>query len=396
MLATHLRQAATIVLEGAIRIAPPDTREWGEAMRGELNYAEGPWAGLMWSIGGATVLAKSALAAFLIPGRRGRGLVPDGGLFAKNISLRKAALIAGGACVLGALLFLLAPPFRQGMGVSLQAWDQVYRVPGWHGQPELAALAKRAEAQHDPEGLAFCAVRLVNSRESARLAGEAVGLDANLWWVYAIVAARNPELPEISEWLPRLQSRDPQNALFHLISAEWVSISHARITQSFPSQERQAKADADPAWQSAMAAAFASPKFDDYLGRLKELDRRVAVRYRFSDPYELLSGEETTLPTYAFADSYRFAESLLQSGKKLEAQGNRKRATEKYWAVARFGQVLDSQGHTDYEHRMGSSLQAGAYRHLENLSEKQGNADEAALFAYLGGKFEELACPGGT
>jgi hypothetical protein len=113
----------------------------------------------------------------------------------------------------------------------------------------------------------------------------------------------------------------------------------------------------------------------------------VVSRYRFNDPYELLSGEETDLPTYAFSDSRQFAESVLQSGQNLEARGDRRGAAEKYWAVARFGLVIDSQGHTDFEHYMGSSLQAGAYKQLQALSQKQGSPDEAALFGYLAGRF---------
>lgn len=391
MLETPLRQAATVLLDSAIHIAPPDTREWGEAMRGELDYVEGHWAGLMWAMGGATVLAKSALAAFLIPSRHGQGLVPDGGLFAKTVSLRWAALIAGGACVLGALLFFAAPPFRQGMRVSLAAWPVLYRGITADGQPGLAAIARQAEAQHDPQGLAFCAVRVLNSRESARLAEEAVGLDASLVWVYALVAVRHPELPEISRWLPELERWDPTNALLHLITAESIYMSHP-VRRDVASWLK----NIEPRWEAAMAAAFASPKFDDYLTRLKEIDRRVVSRYHFNDPYELLSGEERDLPTFAFSDSQRFAKFLLDSGQKLEAQGDKKGAAEKYWAVARFGQVVDSQGHTEFEHWMGSWMQAGAYRELQNLSANEGNSHEAALFAYLAGKFEQLACPGGT
>jgi hypothetical protein len=115
MLETHLRQAATVLLESAIRISPPDARDWGQAMRGELNYVEGPWAAVMWALGGASVLAKRALASLFIPGRRGQTIPPDAGLFAKDVSVRKAVLVAGGACILAALLFFAAPPFRQGI-----------------------------------------------------------------------------------------------------------------------------------------------------------------------------------------------------------------------------------------------------------------------------------------
>ena len=50
MLETPLRHAANTLLESAIRIAPPDTREWGQAMREELRYVEGPWAAVMWAV----------------------------------------------------------------------------------------------------------------------------------------------------------------------------------------------------------------------------------------------------------------------------------------------------------------------------------------------------------
>jgi hypothetical protein len=209
MLETHLRHVATVLLESATRFAPADTREWGRAMQEELRYVEGCWAVLMWALGGASVMANHALVSILLPGRYGQGLAPDGGLFAKHVSLRKAALVASGVCALGALLFLAAPPFRQGMQVALSALPVVYRATPWEGQSGLQALARRVEAPRDPEGLVFCAARQQDSREGARLAEEAVQLDSSLIWIYAIVATRHPELPEISEWLPKLERWDP-------------------------------------------------------------------------------------------------------------------------------------------------------------------------------------------
>jgi len=388
MLETHLRQAATVLLESAIRIAPPDTRDWGQAMRGELNHVEGAWAAVMWALGGASVLAQRALASLFMPGRRGQGIPSDAGLFAKDVSVRKAVLVTGAGCILAALLFLAAPPFRQGIRVSLAGWQNVFRVTPSLGQPGLAALAKRAEKQHDPEGLAFCAVRLQNSRESARLAQEAVRLDPALIWVYAVVAVRHPDLPQISQWVSALEQWDPKNALFPMITAESIDIDQVTKASKLSPKEEQKELGGDPAWQSAMAAAFASPKFDDYLDRLKQIDRKVVLRYRFGDPDELLSGNQADLPSYAFNDSQHFAESLLQSGRELEVQGDRRGAVEKYWAVARFGQMMDSQAHTDNEGWV--SLQAMAYKELQGLSAKEGNSGEAALFSYLGKKFDPV------
>lgn len=382
MLETHLRHAATVVLESAICVAPPDTQEWGQAMLEELSYVEGPWAAVMWALGGAGVLAKHALLYVLIPGRR-PDIAPGDDLFAKAVSLRRAALVAGAGCVLAALLFFAAPPFRQAFRVALKPWYFVFQTASGNFQPGFQRLAMRAEVQHDAEGLAFCAVRLQNSRQSARLAEEAIRLDPSLLWVYAVVGLRDRELEEINQWIPRLERWDPQNALFHLIKAESIECAHFRrgvLTQPSKGQ--------DQAWQSAMAAAFQSPKFDDYLDRVAELNRRVVPRYRFYDPYEVQSREELDLPVSAFQNSERFAKSLIHAGEVLEAQGDQTGARSKYWSVARFGQVMDSQGRSGFEHWVGTTLQAMAYKQLHASSEKGGNQAEAALFGYLAAKFD--------
>lgn len=46
-LETGLRQTALVVLDSALRIAPSEAREWGQAMRAELEYVERPWPALM-------------------------------------------------------------------------------------------------------------------------------------------------------------------------------------------------------------------------------------------------------------------------------------------------------------------------------------------------------------
>jgi hypothetical protein len=379
----HLRQAATVLLDAAIRIAPPDTRDWGRAMRSELNCVDGAWAALMWALGSTSVLAKHTLASLIIPGRR--DVVPDGGIFAKSPTLRKAALITGGACVLAALLFFAAPPFRQAFEVALKPWSRMVQIASRNFQPGFEALAKRAETRHDAEGLAFCAVRLEDLRESARLAEEAVRADPNLLWVQAVVAMRNPGLPETGPWLEKLEQWDPQNALFHLIEAASIEHAHFRRGVWTPSTTEQQRA-----WQSAMATAFQSPKFDDYLDRVAQLNRRVVPRYDYYDPYEVESRNQIDLPVHAFENSERFAKLLLSSGAELEAKRDRKGGRGQYWTVARFGQLLDSQARTGFERWMGTTLQSMAYRQLQTSAEKEGNSSEAGLFAYLAAKFDPV------
>ena len=386
MLETHIRQAATVLLEWAIGISPPDTRDWGQAMRGELNHVEGAWAAVMWALGGTSVLIKRTLAYLFMPGRRGQDMASDGGLFAKNISLRGAVLVAGGGCVLGALLFFAAPPFRQALRVSLRPWSSAFQVASGNVQPGLETLARRAEQRRDAEGLAFCAVRLENSRESARLADEAVGLDRDFLWVYAVIAMRHPEVTEIPQWIEMLKRWNPENALFYLIEAEGIERSHFRRGEwTRPTQEQ------NQAWQASMEAAFRSPQFDDYLGRVAELNRTVVPRYRFYDPDELESRARLDFsPVFVSEDSERFANLLIHAGANLEARGDQKGAREKYWTVARFGQVIDSQARAGFEHWAGTTLQAMAYKPLQALSNKEGNPAEAVLFGYLAGKFDPV------
>src|SRR4029077_19221327 len=123
------------------------------------------------------------------------------------------------------------------------------------------------------------------------------------------------------------------------------------------------------AWQNAMAAAFQSPKLDNYLAKLIELDRRVLLRYQVDDSFQTLGDDRGYgLPTYAADDSSSYAHLLLESGRTLEIRGDRKGAIEKYLTVARFGQVLGSEG--GYFLRGAGKLQE-AYKRLGALSEEE-------------------------
>ena len=159
-------------------------------MLSELNHVEGNWSALIWSLGGAGVLAKHAIVAVILPGSHRRTVSSASELFAKEIPVRKTTLAVIASCVVASLLFFLAPVFRQAFQVSLAQWHDVFHVKAKlrlsSPDPELDALAKRAEQNHDAEALAFVAVRHPNEIQRARLADEAVHLDPNLTWIYAI------------------------------------------------------------------------------------------------------------------------------------------------------------------------------------------------------------------
>jgi hypothetical protein len=381
------RRVASLLLRSAIRITPSDTLDWAKAMLSELTHVEGDWTALLWAVGGASVLAKHALLSVVIPGSNRPSVASGGELFTKEGSMRKTTLAAAGACAAASLLFFLAPAFRQAFRVSLAQWNYVLHVTPPYGtppyrEPGVEALARRAEQKHDAEGLAFVAARRGGAPESARLADEAIRLDPKLTWAYAVVAIRNPELSEIDGWVPKLQQWDPQNALPYLIAAESIDI-HPVVREKV--RHRHRAEDESPAWQNALAAAFQSPKLDTYCDRLRELDRRVLLRSGLDDPYEVIDREcWPGLPSYAAWDSSRYAKSLLESGEMLEHRGDRKGALEKYWAVARFGQMIGSAN----RFTMRQNLQ-NAYKRLEALSQREGNKQQAELYAYLVGKIDQ-------
>jgi hypothetical protein len=384
--ATFPRSVAILLLRFAIWIAPHDTLDWGRGMLSELNHVEGNWSALLWTLGGAGVLAKHAIVAIILPGSRRRTVSSASELFDKELPMRKTTLAVIASCTLASLLFFLAPVFRQAFQVSLAQWREILHVgfdfDGQNVDPALAALAKKAEQNNDAEALAFVAVRTSNQTESARLAEEAVHLDPRLIWIYAFVAIRHPEIPAIDRWVPELRKFDSQNALPYLIAAEKIDIDQVKNRDLRTTVDAQS-----PAWQATMAGAFRSAKFDAYSSRLKQLDRRVVLRHRIDDPFQVL--EDPYLygpPSYGAWDSYRYAKSLIESADALEARGDHKGAGEIYWSVARLGQLLGPDGGFFISREVKE-----AYKRLATLSEADGNNAEATFYAALADQVDQEA-----
>ena len=384
---TYLRRVAASLLRLALKVAPQDSFAWGQAVLGELNHVEGDWLALAWAFGGAVVLTKHAMLSLILPGRTRSAINSGPELSAKEGPMPKTTLTAISACAGAALLFFVAPVFRQAFQASLAQWHGLANFTHFEVRrpsPKLEAIARQAEQNHDAEGLAFVAMRHPKESESAKLADEAVQLDLKLTWVYAVVAVRHPTLPqvEVERWVPKLEQFDPENALPHLIVAEAIDIDqvlHDRVPKK--------TSDESLAWKNAMASAFQSAKLDNYLDRFKALDRRVELRYRFDDLYQALENScWYLLPSYSAWDSYRYAEFVLQSGETLEARGDLTGARDRYLAVARFSQMMASAGvHLpDWE----VNVPQEAYKRLREFSEKDGMQEQARFYASLAAQTE--------
>lgn len=363
------RRVAAFILQSAISIAPRDTLDWGHAMLAELRHVQGNWAALLWSLGSAGVLAKHALLSLIFPSRN-RPTIPSGGdIFAKEGPMRRPALALTAACVIASFLFFVAPVFRQAFRVSLLQWQIFFKTDYDLLSPELQSIVKKAEQDHDADALAFVASRHPQSSERVRLADEAVRLDPNLIWIYAFVPRRAPLLTEKISTLERF---DPQNAVPHLIAAEKIDIDQA-LRDNAPHQAE----DKPPAWQSAMAAAFKSAKLDTYSGQRKALDRRVLLRYHVGDPALIAEDSWFYGPPNVW-DAHEYAELVLASAQVLEAQGDTKAASEKYLAIAHFGQLLGLDA-SDWLHEPTKQ----AYTRLAALAAKSSRPSEAAFYAFL-------------
>ena len=373
MPASFPRSLAILLLRFAIWIAPHDTLDWGRGMLNELHHVEGNWSALLWSIGGAGVLAKHAALALIFPGSHRRTISSASELFAKELPMRKATLTAIAACVVASLLFTASPVFRQALAVSLLQWEALLHAGDFSPEvPGLREIQRRAEQNHDAEGLAFVAVRQGNASESARLADEAVHLDPKLVWIYGPVASTS--LPQDKDrWVVELTKFDPQNALPYFIAAEAIDIDEI-VREQIPRKWQEKSIP----WRKAMASAFESSKLDDYGDRLEALDRRVFQRYKIANPSLLASYVWPRVPSYTVADASSYAQTLIAEANSLEANRDTRGAAAKYFAVIRFGDVIGEQVNWWLRKDVGE-----AYAGLAGLAEKEARPEEARLYSSL-------------
>lgn len=368
-------------MRAAAKIAPPQTAEWANAMVAELHHIEGDWTALGWSIGSASVLAKHAIFELFIPSHA----LSEANFFAKEKPMRKSTAIAAALCIAASLLFFAAPTFREAFQLSVIQWHGLMRAAFHTGYvyfddgPDYAKLVEEAERNHDAEGLAFVALHgRYDRNRTKRLTDEAVSRDPRLTWIYAMMGTGWPQ-PEMNDRISKLEQFDRQNAIPHLMQAS------AAIENDFYTGKLESYIH-DPAWLNAMAAAFASPKLDTYGNRMKDLDRRVALRYSIYDPHQL------QYEYFLIAGGYpgmgvpnAYIKILLDSGDALAARGDYQGAEKQYQLAAHFGERVEASRPNPIAAFRNSAFAAvllrGPDERLAALYAKQGNQIQAQHYA---------------
>jgi len=58
------RKLAARLLGAAIRLAPPQSRDWACAMLRELDFIQGEWAALFWALGSTAAILRQAISVW--------------------------------------------------------------------------------------------------------------------------------------------------------------------------------------------------------------------------------------------------------------------------------------------------------------------------------------------
>jgi hypothetical protein len=372
------KKVARRVMALALFISPPASRDWADAMSAELDYVDGSFKALSWSIGCLGTAMKQLCISIFLPGTV--AVETEG-------TMSKFAKISAVALVVGSALFLFAPTFQQAVRLTASGWHR--SDAAW--TKRITNLGVRAEKEQDAQTLAFVAMQLNENWDSQtkkdgqrdEFADDAVAHDSQLTWVYYPLLARDywkgQGDPNDARWLALLRKWDPNNAVVYSLEASYHRPEHAL---GLDYEADRALLANSPEWLASMAKAFSATNYDSYLSRKADLDRDVSQRDGLDDPSRLLFGiMDYRMPE--FVNFHLYAKYfLLKEANDFQAEGDLNHAQQDYEKVAHLGGLLQLDGSTDIENMVGIGLQMSADPPLENLLEKSGNAPAAKLLAF--------------
>ena len=157
-----IRDTARRVLHFVVRLAPPRTRSWGEAMIGEMDHIDDDWDALVWALGGTLALWRCSLIEHL---RNLRNLLADE-VPARREATHLIKSILSGVGVAGVVLIISM--------LMLTTLQRTYLV-----EPSQARLAQLLFAVVVPDALCLVAA-LALWRPQRRLASGVLAAGAAL------------------------------------------------------------------------------------------------------------------------------------------------------------------------------------------------------------------------
>ena len=395
MLPALIKKLARRLMALALLMSPPNSHEWAAAMAAELDYVDGSFKALSWSIGCLGTALKQRCISILSPGAF---VVETEGAMGKFAKISAVVLLAGSA------LFLFAPTFQQGLKLTAGSWHR--SDSAWLSQ--MQKLGAEAEAKHDAQALAFVAMQLngdwdedpkvaaSNRAERDKFADEAVQWNADLTWIYYPILsrdqypgwpdARDPNdvgwparLPSDTRWIARLEASDPNNAAVYALEASFYRPHKAFGVN--PKLNRMLLASSSQ-WISDMNKVFSSQDYDTYVTRKAALDSDITQRYGLNDPRRVFIGTASYRVQEWFDFNLYAEDFLLQSGEDSEAKGDFARAEKSYWNIFRLAELMRLRGRSQLESTEGLELQLIAGPKLQNIFEKTHRPSAARLVAY--------------
>jgi hypothetical protein len=391
-----LHRMAGWISRTVVRAWPEETRHWGLALEAELSDIHDPGASLRWALGGFMLFTRAWWSHFLRSWVRPAG-VPEGGplaALAKTASrVPRTPRFVTALLLLASFAALTNADVRDGIQATFHAWSGYSRWDPPPNHATVARLRQLGEQNHDAQAIILVALLAENHTERMQMADKAVALDPSLTWVYAYVRARDGlaawiNNPMPAEWLDKLQKWDPDNAVPHLLTAHQSFLRFEEEWQKNGSrgvymQEAKEYLRHDPAWLSAMDAAFHAPKCDGYFPRTFDLYRAVALRYGIRD----MDTTATIMFSTEFGwtrsgDPAVYAELLTDRAADEERAGNYKAAEDLYRQPVQFSEGMAIQSHTQAERESWEHVEEDALRKMQPLLVKTGRGDEAALLRF--------------
>ena len=223
----------------------------------------------------------------------------------------------------------------------------------WVSEEEFSALGRTAGQSGDAAALAFAAFHPgpAGNDGRARWADQAVAKDPQYTWVYYHLAnnrlsdAGQPEVARrITQWAERVSTWDPENAAAWLQRAEVLRHSAAdwpkRTGKGNPDLVYLQELEKRTEWMAAMERGFAAPRYDTYVQRRFDLERRVLQEKGWASPSVML----LFIATYPLPNLLNVREyadlRVAYLGAKAEQAGRLEEALGHYRTVAAFAKRM--------------------------------------------------------